>query len=106
MAAPIYHHHPHRPEEFDRLPRDGAAQARMALDNLTRILKAAGGSLRDVVYVTRFFTDLDADQDAVNRVWAEFFRDHVPCITTVEITRLGTDPRLRLEIAAIAVVPS
>jgi enamine deaminase RidA (YjgF/YER057c/UK114 family) len=106
VAAPVYHHHPHRPEEFDHLPQDGAAQARLALENLTKIVKAAGGSLRDVVYVTRFFTDLDADQDAVNRVWAEFFRDHVPCITTVQVTRLGTDPRLRLEIAAVAVVPT
>ncbi|MBI2160929.1 MAG: RidA family protein [candidate division NC10 bacterium] len=105
VAAPVYHHHPHRPEEFDHIPADAAAQARMALGNLTRVLEAAGGNLRDVVYATRFFTDLEKDQDAVNAVWKEFFGDHVPCITTVQIVRLGTDPRLRLEIAALAVVP-
>lgn len=105
VAAPIYHHHPHRPEEFDRIPQDAASQARMALQNLQRVLEAGGGSIRDVVYTTRFFTNLAEDQDAVNRVWNEFFGDHIPCITTVQITRLGTDPRLRLEIAAIAVVP-
>src|SRR5215510_5124904 len=27
-AAPVYHHHPHRPEEFDAMPRDMAGQAR------------------------------------------------------------------------------
>jgi hypothetical protein len=35
-AAPVYHHHPHRPEEFDNMPRDMEGQARAALDNLRR----------------------------------------------------------------------
>src|SRR5262249_56364137 len=26
-AAPVYHHHPHRPEEFDAMPRDMAGPA-------------------------------------------------------------------------------
>src|SRR5260221_1967669 len=26
-AAPVYHHHPHRPEEFDTMPRDMAGHA-------------------------------------------------------------------------------
>src|SRR5262249_24250239 len=25
-AAPVYHHHPHRPEEFDAMPRDMAGE--------------------------------------------------------------------------------
>src|SRR5579864_9501051 len=33
-AAPVYHHHPHRPAEFDAMPRDMAGQARAALENL------------------------------------------------------------------------
>src|SRR5712664_3633322 len=35
-AAPVYHHHPHRPEEFNNMPRDMEGQARAALDNLKR----------------------------------------------------------------------
>ena len=27
-AAAVYHHHPHRPEEFDSMPRDMEGQAR------------------------------------------------------------------------------
>ena len=34
-AAPVYHHHPHRPEEFDAMPRDMGGQARAALENLS-----------------------------------------------------------------------
>jgi len=30
-AAPVYHHHPHRPQEFDAMPRDMGGQARAAL---------------------------------------------------------------------------
>jgi enamine deaminase RidA (YjgF/YER057c/UK114 family) len=36
-AAPVYHHHPHRPEEFDAMPRDMAGQARAALENLKAV---------------------------------------------------------------------
>ena len=45
-AAPVYHHHPHRPEEFDAMPRDMAGQARAALENLKRGLEAVGATLR------------------------------------------------------------
>jgi enamine deaminase RidA (YjgF/YER057c/UK114 family) len=41
-AAPVYHHHPHRPEEFDAMPRDMEGQARAALENLRRGLEAVG----------------------------------------------------------------
>ena len=41
-AAPVYHHHPHRPEEFDSMPRDMEGQARAALTNLKRGLEAVG----------------------------------------------------------------
>jgi hypothetical protein len=46
-AAPVYHHHPHRPEEFDAMPSDMAGQARAALDNLQRGLKAVGASFAE-----------------------------------------------------------
>ena len=59
-AAPVYHHHPHRPEEFDAMPRDMAGQARAALENLKRGLDAVGASFADVVTAGRFVTDFGA----------------------------------------------
>src|SRR6476660_4228127 len=47
-AAPVYHHHPHRPEEFDAMPRDMEGQARAALENLKRGLDAVGADFGDV----------------------------------------------------------
>jgi 2-iminobutanoate/2-iminopropanoate deaminase len=102
-AAPVYHHHPHRPAEFDTMPRDMAGQTRAALDNLRRGLEAAGTSFANIVTATRFVTDL-SDQDSLNRVWADYFGDAKPATTTVQVVALATDPRCLIEINAIAVV--
>jgi 2-iminobutanoate/2-iminopropanoate deaminase len=102
-AAPVYHDHPHRPEEFASMPNDMQGQARAALENLVRGLDSVGATMADVVKADRFLTDL-ADQDALNRVWAEFFGDAKPVTTTVQVVRLATDPRCRVEINAIAVI--
>jgi enamine deaminase RidA (YjgF/YER057c/UK114 family) len=102
-AAPVYHHHPHRPEEFDAMPSDMEGQARAALENLQRGLKAVGANFADIVTADRFVTDL-SDQDALNRVWAEYFGEAKPTTTTVQVVRLATDPRCLVEINAIAVI--
>ena len=101
-AAPVYHH-PHRPEKFDNMPRDMEGQARAALDNLKRGLSAVGANFADIVTADRFVTDL-SDQDALNRVWAEYFGNAKPATTTVQVVRLATDPRCLAEINAIAVI--
>jgi enamine deaminase RidA (YjgF/YER057c/UK114 family) len=102
-AAPVYHHHPHRPEEFASMPSDMAGQTRAALENLKRGLASVGGSLADIVTANRFVTDL-ADQDSLNRVWGEYFGENKPTTTTVQVVQLATDPRCLIEINAIAIV--
>lgn len=104
-AAPVYHSHPHIPAEFDHIPEDPGVQAEMTMEALRKILKAAGGELTDVVQLFRFIVDQDKNQDAINRVMARYFGDHRPTSTSVEIVRLATDPRLVLEVTAVAVVP-
>jgi 2-iminobutanoate/2-iminopropanoate deaminase len=100
-AAAVYHSHPHRDEEFD-LPPTMREQAALTMDNLEKTLAAAGCTLADVVAVTRYLTDV-REQDDLNRVWAERLRGHLPATTTVEVSRLATHPRCKLEISAIAV---
>lgn len=104
-AAPVYHHHPHRRAEFDAVPEDAGEQARLAMENLQRIVEAAGGTLEDIVQVTRYIRDVEANQDAINRVTGLYFGVHRPTSTTVEVVRVATDARLKFEISAIAVVP-
>jgi 2-iminobutanoate/2-iminopropanoate deaminase len=85
------------------MPKTMEGQARAALENLKRGLEAVGASFGDVVEADRFVTDL-TDQDALNRVWAEYFKDAKPATTTVQVVRLATDPRCLIEINAIAVI--
>ena len=100
-AAPVYHSHPHREEEFD-LPGTMTEQAALAMENLRKTLDAAGCTFRDLVSATRFLTDVN-EQDDLNRVWAAYLAGHLPTTTTVEVSRLATHPRCKLEISAIAV---
>jgi len=103
-AAPVYHSHPHREEEFD-LPAGMREQATLAMENLKKTLAAAGCTMADVVSATRYLTDA-REQDDLNRVWADYLGDHLPTTTTVEVSRLATHPRCKVEISAIAVADS
>ena len=104
-AAPIYHSHPHVSAEFDHIPADAGVQAEMAMENLRQALKVAGGELTDIVQLFRFMVDQEKNQVAISRVMARYFGDHRPASTSVEVVRLATDPRLVLELTAVAVVP-
>lgn len=102
-AAPVYHSHPHRPEEFASMPDDMEGQARATMENLKKSLDAVGATFADVVVANRFLTDL-SEQDALNKVWNEYLGDNKPTTTTVQVVQLATDPRCLVEINAIAVI--
>ena len=105
-AAPVPHSHPHVPAEFDHLDFSAEAQTEAIMARLKQTLEAAGGQITDVVQVTRFVVDTEANQDAINAAmngyWGE---NHRPASTSVEIVRLATDPRFILEVEAVAVLP-
>lgn len=104
-AAPIYHSHPHVPAEFDEVPDEAQRQAEMCMENLLTVLTAAGATVTDLVDLTRYVVDLDRNQDAINRVMGRYLGEHRPATTTVEVVRLATDPKLVLELRAVAVAP-
>jgi 2-iminobutanoate/2-iminopropanoate deaminase len=103
-AAPVYHHHPHIKSDFENIPLDPGEQTRMAMKNLSNVLLAAGGSLTDIVQMFRFIVDIDYNQDAINKAMGEYLGSHRSTSTTVEVTRLATDDRLVVELAAVAVI--
>lgn len=102
-AAPVYHSHPHIPEEFASMPEDMEGQARETMENLRKGLDAVGATFADLVVANRFLTDL-SQQDILNRVWNEYMGENKPTTTTVQVVQLATDPRCLLEINAMAVV--
>jgi reactive intermediate/imine deaminase len=81
---------------------DAAAQTRQVFANLEAILAAAGASIRDVVKVTVFLTDV-RDRPAVNTVREEIFGSTRPASTLVEVSKLVVDGA-RVEIEAVALL--
>jgi len=77
-------------------------QARQTLENLKRVVEAAGSSLERVVKVTIFLSDLK-DFDELNRVYSEYFAESRPARSTVQAARLPKD--VDVEIEAIALLP-
>ena len=102
-ALPLYHDHPHQHEKLDP-PEDVQEQTRLVMDSLTRCLDAGGAGWKDVVRTDVFVTDME-DQDAIGEIMGPYFDGDFPASTLVEVNRL-VDPRLKIEISAIAVVPA
>ena len=99
------HSHPHIAAEFDHLDFSPEAQTERVMESLREVMEAAGGELTDIIQVTKFMRDVEANQDVVRDVMARYWGpDHRPASTTVEIVRLATDPRFILEVEAVAVI--
>jgi 2-iminobutanoate/2-iminopropanoate deaminase len=81
-------------------PTEIADQTKLVLSNLNAILVAAGYTKTDVVKTTVFVMDMN-DFGTVNGIYAEFFGDHKPCRSCVQVARLPA--AFKIEIEAIAV---
>lgn len=81
------------------MPEDAAAQARNALGTIARALGEAGSSLKDVVRVRYYITDM-AHYDPLVAVAGETFGDIRPAATMV-VCGLTT-PEMKLEIEVTA----
>lgn len=77
-------------------------QTRQTLKNLDQAVRAAGGTLADVVEVRVFLIDR-ADAKGMNAVYREFFAAPYPVRATVVVKELLADG-LRIEITATAVL--
>jgi enamine deaminase RidA (YjgF/YER057c/UK114 family) len=74
------------------------------MTNLSNVLQAAGASLADVVKITTFVLDPDAIP-RISRIRLEYLGEPGPASSTVAVARL-VDPRMLIELEAVAVLPS
>jgi len=86
------------------VPGGVLAQGEQAFANLRRALEAGGASLKDVVKVTIFVTDMGHFNDVVT-LRRKFFSAPYPADTIAEIRALYT-PEAMIEIEAIAIAPA
>lgn len=77
-----------------------AVEARRVLDNLSAVLRAAGGGLSDVVKTTVFLVDM-ADFSALNEVYAEYFDPPHPARSTVAVAALPRGAKVEIEAVAV-----
>ena len=76
------------------------AEARQALDYMREALELAGSSLDGVIKCTVYFADI-GDFRRFNEIYQEYFPNHLPARSGVEVQALALGPRV--EVACIVV---
>ena len=82
------------------IPKGIEAQTLAVFRNVRLVLEDAGASWDDIVDVTVFLTDMQADFPAFNRLYAEHFASNRPTRTTVEVGALPTPISVELKVIA------
>jgi len=78
---------------------DVVEQTHQVFANIQAILNEAGATLSHVVKATVFIKDMN-DFARVNEVYAQYFGDHRPARSTVEVARLPRDVKVEIEVIA------
>ena len=69
-------------------------------ENLKAVLREGGADFRHVVKATVYVTDLGNFQ-ALNTIYAEYFGDHKPARTTVQVSALPKGAAVEIDLIAV-----
>jgi len=75
-------------------------QTRQALNNLHQILLKAEMNISNVVKTTLFLKNMQ-DFQQVNEIYAQFFKEHKPARSTVEVSALPKSALVEVEAIAV-----
>jgi enamine deaminase RidA (YjgF/YER057c/UK114 family) len=78
------------------------AQTKFIYQRIEDVLKRAGATMKDVVRVRMFVTDISRWQE-YGKAHSEFFKEIKPCNTMVEVKAL-IEPEYLIEIEATAII--
>ena len=84
------------------IPEGTVEQFEIALKTIDTCLREAGGKPSQIVKVQIFMTDI-SERSSINPMRIEYFGDHKPASTLVEVSAL-VDPRMRVEVEAVAYI--
>jgi len=79
---------------------DIKAATALVLENIKKLLAAAGSSLENTVKVTVFLTDMNNFQ-AMNEVYAAYFTEKQPARSCVAVRELPMDFPVEIEVVAV-----
>ena len=80
--------------------KDIETQTHGALDNLRKVLTAAGSSLEQVLKVNVYLTDI-ADFAIVNEIYKTYFPGDKPARTCLQIARIPLEAHIEIEAIAL-----
>jgi len=121
MSTPAAYHHvvevngPHRTiyvagqtgaDATGKVAADFRAQAVQVFENIKTALASVGGSFDNVVKLTGYLTNIEANAPEYRQVRASYFtnRSALPASTLLQVPRLA-NPAYLLEVEVIAVLP-
>jgi 2-iminobutanoate/2-iminopropanoate deaminase len=84
---------------------DIAAQTELVYENLKKVIEDAGGTMKNIVMLNIYCTDLEAYDKETRHLRKKYFGDYYPATTAVEVKRLYR-PDFMIEIEAVAVLDS
>ncbi|WP_413377006.1 RidA family protein [Alkalihalobacillus sp. 1P02AB] len=84
----------------DLVNGDVQEQTHQVFQNLKAVLKEAGSSLEQVVKATVFIKNMD-EFPLINEVYGEYFSEHKPARSCVEVARLPKDVLVEIEVIAL-----
>ena len=91
---------PFNPKTMEIVDGDVKAQTSQALENIGAILKEAGADFSNVVKTTVFIKDME-DFSEINEVYVEYFGEHKPARSCVEVARLPKDIKVEIELIVV-----
>ncbi len=75
-------------------------QTHQVFANLKAVLKEAGAAFNTVIKATVFIKNMDQFAE-INEVYGEYFKEHKPARSTVEVARLPKDVLIEIEVIAL-----
>lgn len=75
-------------------------QTNQVFKNLQAVLEEAGASLSSVVKATVFLKDL-SDFEQINAIYGDYFGDHRPARSCVQVAKLPKDAGIEIEVVAL-----
>lgn len=91
---------PIRDADGNPLDYDVTAQTHAVIDNIRRVVEAAGARFDQIVDVTCFLVDMDRDFAAFNEAYRVHFAEVAPTRTTVAVRALPTPIAVELKVIA------
>lgn len=90
---------PLNPETKEIVGKTAAEQCKQVMDNMTQVVKAAGGDLSSIARATIYLTDMDSF-GPVNEMYATYFDVDPPARAACEVSALPLGVKVMIDAVA------